>query len=108
VKMAVRLAGDAKIIDVSGDIDLENSRALRKLLMETLKYATRVIINLSDVRYIDSSGIASLVEGLKESQELKHRLILFGLSREAHDVLKLTRLLHVFEVYETEKQALTA
>ena len=108
MKTALRHAGEATIVDVAGDIDLENSPALRKVLMETLKHAPRVIVNLQQVRYIDSSGIASLVEGLKESQSLHNRLILFGLSKAAHDVLKLTRLLHVFEGYETEKQALQA
>jgi anti-sigma B factor antagonist len=60
------------------------------------------------VRYIDSSAIASLVEGLKEAQTLKKRFILFGLSKAARQVLKLTRLISVFEVYDTEAEALNA
>jgi len=105
---AIRQAGDATIVDVIGDIDMQHSRALRKVLIESLQRAPRVIVNLLQVRYIDSSGIASLVEGLKESRALQNRLILFGLSKEARDVLKLTHLLQIFEVYDTEKQALEA
>jgi anti-sigma B factor antagonist len=65
-------------------------------------------MNLSNVRYIDSSGVASLVEGLKASRDLNLRLILFGLSPSAREVLQLSRLLKIFEVYDNEDQALSS
>jgi len=108
MQASVRQSGNATIVDVVGDIDLENSPRLRKTLLEALRQAPRVIVNLQQVGYIDSSGIASLVEGLKESQTRKTRFILFGLSKAAREVFRLTRLIHVFEVYETEEQALAA
>ncbi|HLW79240.1 MAG TPA: STAS domain-containing protein [Terriglobia bacterium] len=108
METTLRQTGSAVIVDVVGDIDLQNSPRLRKTLLETLQHAPRVIVNLAQVRYIDSTGIASLVEGLKESQSRKNRFILFGLSKPAREVLRLTRLLTVFEVYETEEQALAA
>lgn len=70
--------------------------------------ASRVALNLSQVRYIDSSGVASLVEGLKASRDLGSRFVLFGLSRGAREVLQLSRLMKVFEVYETEEQAMAS
>ncbi|HEV2495983.1 MAG TPA: STAS domain-containing protein [Terriglobia bacterium] len=108
MQTSLRRSGNIVIVDVVGDIDLHNSPRLRKTLLQTLQEAQRVVVNLEQVRYIDSSGIASLVEGLKESQSLKSRFILFGLSKAAREVLRLTRLINVFEVYETEKQALDA
>ncbi len=72
------------------------------------KRTPRVILNLRDVNYIDSSGVASLVEGLKASREVGSRLILFGLSPIAHEVLQLSRLLKIFEIYDTEDMALQA
>ncbi len=63
----------------------------------------RVVINLSKVHYIDSSGVASLVEGLKASRDLGSRFILFGLSTAAREILQLSRLIKVFEVYENEE-----
>jgi anti-sigma B factor antagonist len=72
------------------------------------KPAVRVIVNLKSVRYIDSSGVASLVEGLKVSRELGSRFILFGLSPAAREVLELSRLIKIFEVYENEEQALAS
>lgn len=66
----------------------------------------RVVLNLTQVNYIDSSGIASLVEGLKISKELGSRFILFGLTTNAREVLQISRLLSFFEIYESEEQAL--
>ena len=110
MQIATRHSGNATILDISGDIDLYNSPELRKALLETLREArvARVIVNLKAVRYIDSSGVASLVEGLKVSRELGSRLMLFGLSQAAREVLELSRLIRVFEVYENEEQALAS
>jgi len=108
MKMANRKAGDAVILDIIGDIDLESSPDLRKALLASLKESPQVVLNLIRVRYIDSSGIASLVEGWQEARSLQHRLILFGLTEVARNVLKLTHLLKLFEVYETETEALSA
>ncbi len=96
------------ILDVSGDIDLANSPTVRKALLRELreKRTPRVVMNLTKVRYIDSSGIASLVEGLKASQDVGSRFILFGLSTSAREVLQISRLLKFFEIYDNEEQAL--
>jgi len=98
------------ILDISGDIDLAHSTEVRRMvLMEFRENRTpRVILNLRDVNYIDSSGVASLVEGLKASRDVGSRLILFGLSPIAHEVLQLSRLLKIFEIYDTEDKALEA
>jgi anti-sigma B factor antagonist len=66
----------------------------------------RVILNLLQVKYIDSSGIASLVEGLKASRDVGSRFILFGLSQSAREVMQLSKLNKIFEIYELEEQAL--
>jgi anti-sigma B factor antagonist len=108
VQISTRQSGNATIVDVQGDIDLYNSPEVRKVLLEALreKRAQRVVVNLKAVRYIDSSGVASLVEGLKVSRELGSRFILFGLSPAAREVLELSRLIRVFEVFENENEAL--
>jgi len=110
VQISTRQAGTSTVVDVVGDIDLYNSPEIRKVLLETIrdKRVPRVIINLKDVRYIDSSGVASLVEGLKVSRNMNSRFILYGLSAAAREVLELSRLIKVFEVYENEEQALNA
>ena len=103
-----RRLDNVTIFDVSGDIDLANSPEIRKtLLLELRERRTpRVVVNLTQVRYIDSSGVASLVEGLKISRDLGLRFILFGLSPAAREVLQLSRLLKIFEIHEDEEHAL--
>jgi anti-sigma B factor antagonist len=96
------------IVDVVGQIDLGSSPVLRKALLESLKEADRVAVNLIAVKYIDSSGIASLLEVLKEARQSKKRLVLFGLTAAVLQVLQLTRLTGVFEIRETEEQAVGA
>lgn len=96
------------IVDVVGQIDLGNSPALRKTLLDSLKGTDRVAVNLMAVKYIDSSGIASLLEVLKEARQSKKRLVLFGLTAAVSQVLQLTRLTGVFEIRENEEQALAA
>lgn len=110
MQISTRQAGNAVIVDVVGDIDLYNSPEVRKTLLDVLRNqrASRVLINLTRVKYIDSSGVASLVEGLKISRELQSRLVLFGLSQAAREVLELSRLIKVFEVWANEAEALKA
>jgi anti-sigma B factor antagonist len=81
---------------------------LRKVLLKELKETKtpRVILNLTGVRYIDSSGVASLVEGLKAARDQGLRFILYGLSPSAREVLQLSRLIKIFEVFDNEQQAL--
>jgi anti-sigma B factor antagonist len=108
--VSTRQVGNATIVDVVGDITLYNSPEIRRVLLGLLKehHAPRVIVNLEKVKYIDSAGVASLVEGLKTSRDLKSGFALYGLSRTTREVLELTRLIKVFEVHDTEQAALQA
>jgi anti-sigma B factor antagonist len=110
VKISARHVEQATILDVSGNIDMSNSPEVRKALLHEIreKGVTRVVLNLSGVGYIDSSGVASLVEGLKASRESGSRFVLFGLNDSAKEVLKISRLLKLFEVYDNEAQAMAS
>lgn len=109
MNISTRQVENASIVDVTGDITLYNTPEVRKILLDLLKEkrVKRVIVNLQNVKYIDSAGVASLVEGLKISRDMKSGFALFGLSRTTREVLELTRLLRVFEVHDTEEQALS-
>src|SRR4029077_15193402 len=108
MQISIRRVNNATIVDVSGDIDLGSSPEMRKALLHEVRddRKPRVVLNLSQVRYIDSSGVASLVEGLKASRDSGSRFILVGLSGAAREVLQLSRLVKVFEIYDTEVEAL--
>jgi anti-sigma B factor antagonist len=108
--ISTRQSGSATIVDIAGDITLYSAPEVRRVLLTVIKdqHATRVIVNLEKVKYIDSAGIASLVEGLKTSRDMKSAFGLYGLSATAKDVLTLTRLIKVFEVFGNEEEALRA
>ena len=105
---ATREQTGSTIVDVTGDIDMGTSPGLRKTLLESLKRSPRLVVNMRDVRYVDSSGIASLVEVLKEARNTQKKLIVFGLNKAVQEVLQLTRLTRIFEIRETEEEALQA
>ena len=107
MQIAARHFDKTTIFDISGDIDLATSPQLRKALLHELRELKmpRVVLNLGAVRYIDSSGVASLVEGLKASRDVGSRLILFGLNKTVREVLQLSKLVKIFEIYENEAQS---
>ena len=107
MQIAARHLDKTTIFDISGDIDLATSPQLRKALLHELRELKmpRVVLNLGAVRYIDSSGVASLVEGLKASRDVGSRLILFGLNKKVREVLQLSKLVRIFEIYENEAQS---
>lgn len=111
IKMEVftRRVENAVVIDLKGPVDLYSSRQMRSAILEAINTGNvpRVAINLSEVSYIDSSGIASLVEGLQLARAKKCRLVLFGLQHDAREVLELARLDKVFEIRPTELEALS-
>lgn len=108
MQIAARHLDKITIFDISGDIDLATSPQLRKAVLRELRELRmpRVVLNLKKVRYIDSSGVASLVEGLKASRDVGSRFVLFGLNTTVREVLQLSKLVKIFEIYEDEDQAL--
>jgi anti-sigma B factor antagonist len=110
VNISTRRNDKTTIFDLSGDIDFANSPVVRDSVLREIRESRtpRVVVNLSRVRYMDSSGVASLVEGLKASRDLGSRFILVGLTTSTREVLQLSRLIKVFEVYDNEDQAMAS
>jgi anti-sigma B factor antagonist len=106
MNLATRCKSGITIVDVTGNIDLASSPELRKTLLDALKNDARLATNLAAVKYIDSSGIASLLEVLKAARTNGKRFVLFGLTVGVREVLQLTRLTGVFETYDGEDEAL--
>jgi anti-sigma B factor antagonist len=107
VTISMRSVAGITIVDLEGDIDVNTSNILRASLFETLPRASRLALNMSGIRYIDSAGVAILVEAQMNAKKLEKDLALFALGARVKDVLKLTRLLGYFRIFETEEQAVT-
>ena len=106
MKISVRDVGDAKVVEVDGDVDLGTSPAFRRTLFDTLHQAATEALNLSAIRYIDSSGIATLIEVLRDSQRQNRQFVLFGLSPAVQEVFRLTHVFRLFRIFQTEQEAL--
>ncbi|MFQ6110621.1 MAG: STAS domain-containing protein [Nitrospinota bacterium] len=97
----------ASIIEVSGEVDLYSSPRMRDALLKLIKArAKAIIINLGGVSYMDSSGIATLVEGLQRCREYGGSFRLVGLKPDVMQVFRLARLTDAFEIYGDEAEAL--
>ena len=108
LRATYRDAGPATVVDLGGRITLgEGSALLRRTIRELLELKrAKILLNLADVDYIDSSGIGELVSGYAAVQKVGGSLKLLQLTKKVHDVLQLTRLFTVFEVYSDERAAL--
>ena len=106
MKVNIRQRGQATILDVDGQITFESTPGLREQLLGALKQKTTVLVNLAQVAYMDSSGIATLVEGWKVAQSQKANFGLFGLTQNTRNVLELVCLDKVFKIFESEDEAL--
>jgi len=106
MKITIRDAGEAKVVEVEGDVDLGTSPDLRRALFESLLNSPKLAVNLAAIRYIDSSGIATLIEVLKDSQRRNKEFVLFSLSPAVQQVFQLTHVIRIFQVFQTEEEAL--
>lgn len=98
-------AGGAVVVGPAGEVDLQHSPKLRKVLMELMLDQREVVVDLSRVDYIDSSGIASLVEAYQMARRNGSRFTLASVSAAALRVLQLARLDKVFAIAELVEAA---
>jgi anti-sigma B factor antagonist len=105
-----RQAGDVTVLDMSGKITIgEGSVALRSAIRRLLEEGKKkILLNLSGVGYIDSSGIGELVSSYTAINKEEGQLKLLNLTQKLQDLLAITKLLTVFDVYEDESAALAS
>ena len=96
----------AVVISFEGDVDLQSSPNAREVLLECVNRNRPLLVDLSRVNYIGSSGVASLVEALQNARKRGSELVLVAVSESAMRVFKLARLETVFTIFETLDEAL--
>jgi anti-sigma B factor antagonist len=94
-----RFADGWIILDVRGEVDLSWSQEIRRSVLEALATTPALAVELSAVSYIDSSGIAALVEGFQQARAKGQRFALVSPSASVNSVLELARLDRVFPIY---------
>lgn len=110
INISERQAGDVTIVDLDGKVTIgEGSVALRTTIRRLLgEGKTKILLNLAGVGYIDSSGIGELVSSFTAVKKEGGTLKLLNLTQKIQDLLAITKLLTVFDVYEDEASALSS
>jgi anti-sigma B factor antagonist len=110
MKSSTRQIDGVTIVDLSGRITLgEGSVVLRDTVRELLgKGNKKILLNLGDVNYIDSSGIGELVSAFTTVRNQGGDLKLLNLTKKVHDLLQITKLYTVFDVKDDETSAVKA
>jgi anti-sigma B factor antagonist len=108
LNISERQVGDVTILDMDGKITIgEGSVALRTAIRRLLEEGKKkILLNLAKVGYIDSSGIGELVSSYTAINKEGGQLKLLNLTQKLQDLLTITKLLTVFDVYESEEEAL--
>jgi anti-sigma B factor antagonist len=91
--------GDCVLVRLRGEVDLSWSQQVRKAILAALGGTNMVSVELSEVSYIDSSGIAALVEGLQNAKSKGQKFALVAVSKAVMAVLQLARLDRVFPIF---------
>jgi anti-sigma B factor antagonist len=104
MKSITRLIEGVTVVEISGRIELgEASAAIRELVRDLLaKGRRKILLNLADVEYIDSSGLGSLVSSFTSAQKEGGELKLVYLTKKVADLLQMTKLYTVFDVADDE------
>ena len=110
MKIDNRIVGDVHLLDCSGKITLgEGTMAIRNTVREVLKNGgKKIVLNLADVNYIDSSGIGELVSSFTTVTNQNGQLKLLNLTKKIHELLAITKLLTVFQTFDDEQAALNS
>lgn len=105
-----RQAGDVSILDLSGEVRIgDSSTALRGAIRSLVAGGNnKILLNLAGVKYIDSSGIGELIANYTTVGRGGGQLKLLNLTDKVQDLLVITKLLTVFDVYESESEALSS
>ena len=93
------------VVELSGEVDLRHSPTLRKALMEMMFDRRPVVVDLAAVTYVDSSGVAGLVEAYQMARKNGTRFVLAAISDPVRRVLQLARLDRVFTIVDTVEAA---
>ena len=107
--IATREKGKVLIFDIKGDLDAKSASALKEKMNEKIAEGkTWILINLTDVPYMDSAGLGVLVSGLKNANRLQGDLRMWGLQDEVRSIFELTRLNKVFQIFDDETSAVAS
>ena len=109
IKITSTINKDSAVLAIVGEVDMFSSPEARKeigaLVAEKIP---KIVVDLAGVSYMDSSGVATLIEGLQMCHKYNGTLVVAGLRQNVREVFELTKLDKIFKIYEDAETALTA
>lgn len=108
MEMNTRTIDSVHIVELQGRLDAHQGKQVDNRLADAIRTSNRTVVNLSRVHFIDSTGLAILVKGMKHHREKKGDLVLCELQQPVRIIFELTRLDKMFAIYLTENEAVQA
>ena len=110
MQIAERSAGNVTVLDISGQITLSKGDQEFKDKINSLVHQghKNILVNLANVTHVDSAGLGELVAGYTTVTKAGGSMKLVGLTRRLHDLLAITKLLTVFDTFDSEADAIKA
>ena len=106
LQLATRYLGDVCIVDCTGRILLgDESAAIRDRIKKLLTESPNIVLNLEQVTYVDSAGVGTLMSLYTSAQAQHGSIKLAGLTTRVRDLLQITKLVTIFEIYDTPEAA---
>lgn len=109
LNISVKSSNGVELVILDGEIDMYVAPQVREALLAASNACSRgVAVDLNGISYMDSSGIATLIEGLQMTKKKGARFLIFGVQPNVMDMLKLAKLHDFFELYSSENDALNS
>lgn len=109
MEMKTRVAGDVNVLELAGRFDTNTVPPVAAWLDQvTSSPGARILVNLANTTFVDSTALATLVQALKRCQQVKGDLFLCGMRRPVYMIFELTRLDKAFTIFVDEEHAINA
>ncbi len=109
MKIVQSKSGDFTVVAIEGEVDLNSSPQLRKLFSELIDKGTaKIVVNFAKVSYIDSSGLATLIEMMQRQKKDQSSMSLVEMSDKVKSLFEITKLDKLFTIYHTQAEAVGA
>lgn len=109
MQITERMVNDIQILELAGRFDTTTANSvLQRIDTMTTKPPARVVVNMENVNFVDSTGLSTLVQGTKQSRMQKGDLYLCGLQQSVRIIFELTRLDKYFDIFSAEEDAVSA
>jgi anti-sigma B factor antagonist len=103
----VRKTGNATVISLTGELDMHRAPAMREAMSSAItSRPPQLVVDFSDVNYIDSTGLGTLVFVLRKVKEYRGQMTLVAMSPMVKNVFEVTKLLSVFEIHNSVEEAI--